>query len=146
MRLSRLSSAAMAACLFVHTPAGLAGELTLHLTLAAGTPGRFGCALFTNEVGFPMNPEPSRQQWLTPDAEGRATCTFANLPEGTYAVSALNDTNGNRSADTDLFGRPEEAWGVTRGARFRFRPPRFEEASITVAAEGVTQLDLVLDQ
>jgi uncharacterized protein (DUF2141 family) len=146
MRTAPLSAACLVACLAAHVPASHAGEITVRILLAEGTPGSFGCALFDSDAGFPMKPRAELQQWLTPDAQGRATCTFSDLAPGNYAVSVLNDSNGNREADTDIFGRPKEAWAVSRGVRFRFRPPRFDEASVVVTADSTTTVDAVLQQ
>ncbi len=103
--------------------------------------GQIGCSLFAGATGFPMDNAAARVQWLAADAKG-VTCRYADVPEGTYALSIGHDLNGNRRVDTNFIGMPTEQWGVSNNARPRLRAPRFDEAAFKVAADAA---EVVID-
>lgn len=103
--------------------------------------GEIGCALFGSGSGFPMDNSTARRLWLPADVAG-VTCRFAEVPEGAWAVSVSHDLNGNRKVDTNFFGIPTEAWGVSNNARPLLRAPRFDEASFKVTAGQPVALDI----
>ena len=117
-----------------------ASEVVVKVSGIAGG-GEIGCALFGAAAGFPMDNGAARQLWLPADAAG-VTCRFADVPEGAWAVSVSHDLNGNRKVDTNLFGIPTEAWGVSNNARPRLRAPRFDEAAFQVTADRPVALDV----
>jgi uncharacterized protein (DUF2141 family) len=101
-----------------------------------GHKGEVGCGLYQQAEGFPTDPS-AAVQTLWQDASGeQVTCVFSDLQAGTYAVTASNDTNGNRIVDTNLFGMPKEAWGVSGDVRPRLRAPRFDEARFQTPLSG----------
>jgi len=61
------------------------------------------------------------------------------LPPGTYALSVLQDLNGNFRMDTNFLGIPTEASGSSNNAPARWSAPKFEDAVFTV---GDTPLEL----
>ncbi len=65
-------------------------------------------------------------------------CRFS-LPPGRYAVVAIHDLNKNGDLDTNILGIPTEPWGVSQGARPRFRAPTFEE-SVVNCPPGTTEV------
>lgn len=113
------------------------GTVTLRVEVsgfAAG--GEIGCGLYQHADGFPTDARAALQTlWQAASGE-QVTCVFAGLDPGEYAVTASHDTNGNRIVDTNMFGMPREAWGVSGGVRPRFRAPRFDEAQFQTPASG----------
>ena len=97
--------------------------------------GQVGCSLFAGPAGFPKDSSGARQLWQAADAKG-VTCRFADVPEGTYAVSIGHDLNGNKRVDANFVGLPTEQWGVSNNARPNLRAPRFDEAMFKVAADA----------
>lgn len=98
------------------------------------------CALFARAEGFPEE----RAAVAVAKAfvsGGRATCSFAALPSGTYAVAAFEDQNGNGKLDTNALGFPVEGYAFSRDARGRFGPPKFDAAAF-VHDGGTTSLQL----
>ena len=69
--------------------------------------GQVGCSLFAGPAGFPKDSSGARQLWQAADAKG-VTCRFADVPEGTYAVSIGHDLNGNKRVDANFVGLPTE--------------------------------------
>ena len=57
---------------------------------------------------------------------------FSNLKSGKYAVSVMNDKNGNKVLDKNLLGIPKEEWGVSNNVRPTLRAPSFEEAAFEI--------------
>jgi uncharacterized protein (DUF2141 family) len=136
----RRTAVALATALCL-TAVAHAGELVVRVTGITEPLGEFGCALFASPAGFPLDIGKARQLWLPADPKG-VTCRFDNVPEGTYAVSTVHDTNGNRRVDTNFVGMPTEQWGVSNNVRPTLRAPRFEEGAFRVAADAG---EIVLD-
>lgn len=61
------------------------------------------------------------------------------LPPGNYALSVLQDLNGNRKLDTNFIGIPNEPSGSSNDAPARFSAPKFKDALIAV---GDTPVEL----
>ena len=62
------------------------------------------------------------------------TFHFDNLAAGHYAVLAFHDENSNEILDRNLFGIPNEPWGVT-GKRPFGRNPRYIESTFVLDKE-----------
>ena len=59
------------------------------------------------------------------------------LPPGSYALSVLQDMNGNRKLDTNFIGIPTEHSGSSNDAPARFSAPKFKDAVFTVGDQLV---------
>jgi len=68
--------------------------------------------------------------------DGTVTFDFP-LPPGTYALSVLQDMNGNRRLDTNFIGIPTEASGSSNDAPARWSAPKFNAAVFTVGDQPV---------
>ncbi|MDJ0784907.1 MAG: DUF2141 domain-containing protein [Desulfosarcinaceae bacterium] len=129
--------------LFFASPPGGAAEIVVIIKNIASTDGEVGCGLFTDPESFPMG-KPDVQVWLNASTDD-VQCHFKAMPAGTYAVSVSHDLNGNRKVDTNFFGIPKEAWGVSNNVRPAFRPPRFDEAKFTVPDEDPLVITIAID-
>lgn len=125
-----LAALAGAAC-----SASSAAEVLVRVSGLAEPLGQVGCSLFAGASGFPMDNTGARSVWLPAESVG-VTCRFADVPEGSYAVSIGHDLNGNKRVDTNFIGMPTEQWGVSNNARPALRAPRFDEAVFKVAADA----------
>ncbi|RYD91422.1 MAG: DUF2141 domain-containing protein [Sphingomonadales bacterium] len=65
--------------------------------------------------------------------------TFADLPQGRYAISVLHDENANGRADKTLGLIPREGFGFSRDAPVRMGPPKFEQAAFSIDGGDVRQ-------
>lgn len=117
-----------------------AADLVVRVVGPLAPGGEIGCALFADADGFPMDNAAARQLWLP--ATAGASCRYSGLPDGRYAVSVSHDRNGNHRVDTNLFGIPTEAWGVSNNVRPKLRPPRFEEAAFTLRGDDARAIDV----
>lgn len=62
------------------------------------------------------------------------TVTFEMLlPPGSYALSVLQDINGNRKLDTNFIGMPTEPTGSSNDAPAKWSAPKFRDAVFTVS-------------
>ncbi|MGW9686718.1 DUF2141 domain-containing protein [Flagellimonas sp. 2504JD1-5] len=67
---------------------------------------------------------------------GKVSFTFQNVPEGTYAIMALHDANGNKRMDFESNGMPKESYGLS-GNDMSYGPPNFETAKFKVEGENL---------
>ena len=68
------------------------------------------------------------QKITLPSKESSTTASF-NIPQGRYAVSVYQDTNGNNKIDQNFLGIPKEPIGF--GNNYKpFGKPKFESALI----------------
>lgn len=107
-----------------------AAELTVKIE-SDSTDGNIGCALFSNPKGFPMDANGAIQKFSQNTSNG-TEFVFSNLKSGKYAVSEMNDQNGNKLLDKNLLGIPKEEWGVSNNIRPSLRAPKFEEAAFEI--------------
>jgi uncharacterized protein (DUF2141 family) len=59
------------------------------------------------------------------------------LPPGTYALSVLQDMNGNRRLDTNFIGVPTEPSGSSNDAPAKWSAPKFKDAVFTVGDQPI---------
>ena len=65
--------------------------------------------------------------------------SFADVPQGRYAISVLHYENGNGRADKTLGLIPREGFGFSRDAPVRMGPPKFDRAAFAIDGGDVTQ-------
>ncbi len=122
-----------------------AADLTVRVSGIATSVGQVGCALFKSPEGFPMNPAMASQQWTIAAANG-VECRFSGVPSGEYALSVSHDFNGNKVIDTNIFGVPTEAWGVSNNVRPLMRAPKWHEALFRITEGKDMTLDVKLSK
>ncbi|MFC5343003.1 DUF2141 domain-containing protein [Brevundimonas staleyi] len=70
-------------------------------------------------------------------ATGAPVARFIGVPAGRYAVASFQDVNRDGQLNFGgMMGAPSEPWGYSRGARGVMGPPRFEDAAVSVGANG----------
>ncbi|MFN7696377.1 MAG: DUF2141 domain-containing protein [Deltaproteobacteria bacterium] len=120
-------------------PAGATLRVVLQ-GVRADRPGPLSCRLFRGAEGFPMGSPRSATRVVATREGGRATCVFAGLAPGTYAVAALHDHDADGAVDTNMFGAPTEGWATTNDVTHDFSPPSFSESSVTLTAEQTREV------
>jgi uncharacterized protein (DUF2141 family) len=68
------------------------------------------------------------------------------LKSGKYAISVMNDQNGNKILDKNLIGIPKEEWGVSNNVRPNLRAPKFEEAVFEVDEKSDLTLKIRIEK
>ncbi len=66
------------------------------------------------------------------------TVTIPNVPPGTYAISVVQDLNGNGKLDKKITGMPEEPLGFSRIKSIPRGRPSFSACSFTVGSSDVS--------
>lgn len=95
--------------------------------------GKLGCRLFSSAAGFP-DATTGGLGVTSVIAGSSASCTFANLAPGTYAVAVMHDENDNGKLDKNFFGVPSEGYGVSNNHTYAMSSPKWDESKFTVAA------------
>lgn len=89
-------------------------------------------AIFATAADFKAHENPVATLTLAPQADGTAEAQI-DLPPGTYAAAAIQDTDGDGGLTTNMLGLPTEPYGFSGGGG-RFGPPAFNEAAFAVPA------------
>ena len=80
--------------------------------------GAVACALFEAPEGFPTEFMRFAANLMMVRVRGaKATCTFEELPPGTYAFAVIHDENRDGKRATDWMGLPKEGHGFQRRQR-----------------------------
>jgi uncharacterized protein (DUF2141 family) len=107
------------------------------------TSGVLACRLYASGDGFPMDPKGGVEQRV-PVREQAASCSFAGVTPGTYAVAVVHDENDNGKLDTNFFGAPTEGYGVSNNHTYAFAAPEWEESKFDVEPGKDVGLGIVL--
>lgn len=65
----------------------------------------------------------------------KATHTFTNIPDGTYAIAVIHDENENNLLDKNFLGIPKEGYGFSNNIRPAFRGANFEESKFELSED-----------
>ena len=113
--------------------------LTVQVWNIQNDQGQIGCSLYASKEGFPTDSEKAAKSTFVKPKAGKATCTFAGVKPGTYAVSVMHDADKNGELKTNFVGRPKEWWGVSNDVPAeRFGPPKYEKATFEIAGAAKT--------
>ena len=101
--------------------------------------GMVRCGLYNSASSFPTD----GQQFMgavAPIANQQATCTFSNVPPGTYAVAVFHaEKPGQTKMETTALGYPRDGYGFSRNAKIgTFGPPSFSDAAYAYSGGNVT--------
>ncbi len=98
--------------------------------------GWVACALYASEHDWMKRP---LQKTTAPIKDGQATCVFAGLAPGTYAMAAFHDENQNAKLDTNFLGIPREGVCASNQARGVMGPPKWKNALFVYTGAPVKQ-------
>jgi uncharacterized protein (DUF2141 family) len=98
--------------------------------------GDVRCGLYNSDATFPKDGK-QFQGAVAPIANMTATCTFNNVPPGTYAVAVFHAEKGETKLRTGFFGQPEEGYGFSRNATGTMGPPSFSAAAYAYSGGSV---------
>jgi uncharacterized protein (DUF2141 family) len=91
--------------------------------------GQVLCALYSSAHDFPKNGEKALAHARSAISAVHATCEFAGIEPGTYAIALFHDENSNGKLDTNFMGIPREGTGASNNAKGHFGPPKFSDAA-----------------
>ena len=115
------------------------GRLRVEVLNIENDKGQIGCSLYAKPDGFPSRSDKAVESVFVKPKARQATCVFARVKPGAYAVSVMHDLNSDGKLETSIVGRPKEPWGVSNDAPAqRFGPPKFEAAKFDYDGEKKT--------
>ncbi len=119
--------------------------IVIEVTTFRNTKGLLGCQLYDSPNGFPdkWSTSPKMQQRI-PVAGSKTTCTFTEMPPGTYAAAVIHDENSNGKLDTNLFGFPTEYFGISNITRKLWSQPPWSEVKFDVPAGQEVDLQVLM--
>src|SRR5215469_5082749 len=112
-----------------------ANVLRVDVTGIRNDHGAIYCQLFADAKGFPRKVSKTTAVVRAQIQDGSATCAFANVSPGSYAIAVYHDENGNGRLDRGILGIPKEGVGVSNDAQRSWGFPSFDQAKFVVEAE-----------
>jgi len=109
-------------------------NLTVNVTNVKSTDGKISVAVYDRAAGFLKFDKVFKAETASAE-KGKTTVIIKDLPEGTYALAAFHDENGNDKLDTNFIGIPKEPLGFSKGKMKTFGPPSFDECSFKLTAD-----------
>jgi uncharacterized protein (DUF2141 family) len=107
--------------------------IVLEVSTFRAVRGILYCQLYTQRGNFPDRgeAEPALARRI-PVTAATTSCTFPNLPPGTYAAAVLHDENANGKMDKNVFGMPVEGYGISNNHTHALSRPTWEESKFEV--------------
>lgn len=100
--------------------------------------GAVACALFEAPEGFPSEfLRFATNIMMVKVRATKATCDFADIAPGTYALAVIHDENRDGELATNVMGMPKEGYGFSNDAKGTLGAPSFEAASFSYNGESL---------
>src|SRR5687767_1389684 len=100
--------------------------------------GAVACALFEGPKGFPTEfLRFATNIMMVKVRATKATCDFADIAPGTYALAVIHDENRDGELATNLMGMPKEGYGFSNDAKGTLGAPSFEAASFSYNGQSL---------
>lgn len=109
------------------------GTIEVSITNVENSEGKIRAVLFKGEEGFPQNSKKAFRSISVPAREMKTTLIFENVPYGDYAISLLHDENENGKMDSNIFGYPQEGYGISNNKTSGLSMPSYEKAHFELA-------------
>lgn len=113
---------------FLRAEISTSGTLEVTVTNVENNNGQIRAVLFKGKQGFPGDASKAFKSLSVQAKEGKTVLVFEDIPYGEYAISLLHDQNSNGKMDTNVFGYPQEDYGVSNNATAALWAPQYEEA------------------
>jgi uncharacterized protein (DUF2141 family) len=105
-----------------------ANKVSVTVTGLRSGDGVVRCGLYASADGF-RQPGREMRGAVGPIRGQSATCTFGNLPAGTYAVAVFHAERNEARIETGAFGKPKQGYGFSGNPSSGFGPPSFSAAA-----------------
>ena len=115
-----------------------ASEPGIHVAILGirNSVGAVACALFEGPKEFPTEfLRFATNIMMVKVRATKATCDFADIAPGTYALAVIHDENRDGELATNLMGMPKEGYGFSNDAKGTLGAPSFEAASFAYNGE-----------
>ncbi len=116
--------------------AGTTATIVLEVSTFRNTRGFLGCQLYSKSEGFPDNWQSQVNLRKRVVVSGTTTsCTYPDMPPGTYAAAVIHDENSNGKLDTNFLGMPTEGYGISNNHTHALSRPSWNESKFVVNAD-----------
>ena len=116
--------------------AGTTATIVLEVSTFRNTRGFLGCQLYAKSEGFPDNWQSQVNLRKRVVVTGTTTsCTYPDMPPGTYAAAVIHDENSNGKLDTNFLGMPTEGYGISNNHTHALSRPSWNESKFVVNAD-----------
>jgi uncharacterized protein (DUF2141 family) len=121
-----------------------ASTLTVDVTGIQSQTGQVCLGLYDHEQGFPYETNTVIQSDCVPITGSTVQKQFTGLKPGNYAVAVVDDQNGDRTLNRDIFGVPQEGFGVSNNPTVSptTGTPKFSDATVPVNQD--TTINIVM--
>ena len=139
MRFGTFALALGCAAVFANVAAAQQGNtISVAVSGLRNNTGDVRCGLFNSAATFPKRGQEFKGV-ESPIANQQATCTFTDVPPGTYAVALFHaEQPGQTAMRTGTFGMPLDGYGFSRNAKIGMGPPAFNDAAYSYAGGATT--------
>lgn len=103
--------------------------------------GLLRMALYNNKNQFPNDPAESYYFEKKLMRDGIIKVVLIDIPPGTYAISVLDDEDGNDKMKFNLLRMPKEGYGFSNNIKPGLKHPPYEECTFDVR-DGLTNLKI----
>jgi len=100
-----------------------------------GSGGILSVELYHDPDNF-LNKKGRTRRIRIPATEGQARVCFTIARQGTYAVAAYHDINGNRKLEKQWNMMPKEPFGLSKNPKLKFGFPKFSNSAFTTDSLG----------
>lgn len=111
--------------------------LTVTVTNIPGAKGNLLVGLYNSEKTFLKKPVRNSPK-IPVTAEEDVTTTIEGVTPGTYAISVIQDLNGNGKLDKNLVGMPKEPLAFSVIKKIPRGRPTFEACSFEVGEDDIS--------
>ncbi len=122
------------------TGSAQASEPGIHVEILGirNSVGAVACALFEGPKGFPTEfLRFATNIMMVKVRATKATCDFADIAPGTYALAVIHDENRDGELATNFMGMPKEGYGFSNDAKGTLGAPSFEAASFSYNGQSL---------
>lgn len=106
--------------------------------------GYIGLGLYDKPETFPKPGKHKLVKRAPVKATGTVVVELTNIEDGTYAIAASHDIDGDNTFDM-LLGIPQEPFGFSNNVRHAFSAPTFDECKFEVHGGAVKNISIRLD-
>jgi uncharacterized protein (DUF2141 family) len=108
---------------------GQSAALTIEITNIRFEKGWIRLGLYNHQDQFPVNPSRTFDFEKTTLKEGMMEIMLDDIQPGTYAISLLDDENGNDRMDFKLIKWPQEGFGFSNNIKPGLKHPPYDHCS-----------------
>lgn len=118
--------------------AGTTATIVLEVSTFRNMRGYLGCQLYSKSEGFPDNWQSQANLRKRVAVTGATTtCTYPDMPPGTYAAAVIHDENSNGKLDTNFIGVPTEGYGISNNHTHALSRPSWNESKFVVNVDTI---------